>query len=87
MDFLIEGVNFLNKGAELMLYAIQEQVQEWDSENTTSLNIKVGNFQQRNQANVNHLLWLNSRKVPVAASTFNQLATMSFPDIFRSYSS
>ncbi len=56
MIFAIYGVNFQNKGAELMLYATQEKIKEWDKTNSVACHLLIGNFEQRNSKDISHLM-------------------------------
>lgn len=62
MNFTICGVNSNNKGAELMLYSVKQQIQNWDRNNTISTDIRLGNFQQRKQVGINYLPTRKSRR-------------------------
>ena len=62
MDFYIYGTNFFNKGAELMTHAVKQQVQEWDQNNTVSADLRNGTFEQRRQAGINHLAYVQKQK-------------------------
>ena len=67
-NFTITGVNFINKGAELMALAAQQEVFKWDPKNTISLPLHNGNFRQREEAGFRNLLWRPSKKMPFLSS-------------------
>ncbi len=71
MKVLITGVNYRNKGAELMLHGVNQQVSKWSANNYCYLPFREGTFAQRNQSDVGHLLWLESRKLPWATNVFS----------------
>ncbi|NJO63759.1 MAG: polysaccharide pyruvyl transferase family protein [Richelia sp. RM2_1_2] len=85
MNFLVEGVNFTNKGAELMLHAVKQQIHGWDDENTISLHLRIGNFKQRTDVEVSHLLWLRFGKIPFATPSFNIIANLTPKNIRERY--
>ncbi|MFG6095988.1 polysaccharide pyruvyl transferase family protein [Leptothoe sp. ISB3NOV94-8A] len=71
MNYLVEGANFHNKGAELMLLAIQQELSEWHRDNTVSMELRVGSVQQRNNAHVKHLIQYESAKFPWVEPSLN----------------
>ncbi|MEA5448617.1 polysaccharide pyruvyl transferase family protein [Leptolyngbya sp. CCNP1308] len=66
----IRGVQFENKGAELMLYAVVQQLKEWDEKNVVAMRAKVGSYSQRAQAGVSQLLW-SDKTFPIIGSSPN----------------
>ena len=60
----VRGVNFINKGAELMLSAVQQQMKILSPGIVVCVDLMCGSFQQRTQAGLYHLAWLYSRKLP-----------------------
>lgn len=58
----VKGVNFLNKGAELMLRSIAHELTQWDESNIIAVDLRTGSFSQRKQAEIHHLSWLESIK-------------------------
>jgi polysaccharide pyruvyl transferase WcaK-like protein len=73
MKFAINGVDFQNKGGELMMHAVKQQVQEWDSQNTLSAHLKVGSYAQRQAIGVKHLTYRSSRQMPFTADLVSAL--------------
>lgn len=71
MVFEIQGVNFVNKGAELMLYAILEHLKKEYSSFTAVSTLRIGNFNQRNRVGLAHLAWLDSKKAPMLGNFLN----------------
>lgn len=67
---MVHGVNFTNKGAELMLCAIQQKLAEWDRKNTLSADTRTGTFQQRQAAGMKHLALREPCKIPYSAQVF-----------------
>jgi polysaccharide pyruvyl transferase WcaK-like protein len=56
----LRGVNFNNKGAELMLHAVVQQVSSWNSDNIVALRPTPNtSFRQRAEAGVYQLAWIN----------------------------
>ena len=84
MDVFAYGVNFKNKGAELMMYSIRDRLKQWDTANKIAVDIGVGTFEQRNEAEVHHYLWKRFRKIPYGVDAFNIVAK-SIPAFLRDH--
>lgn len=61
MKFSIYGINFYNKGAELMMHAAMQQVKEWDNNNIIAAQLNIGDFDKRKKTGLNHLAWGSTR--------------------------
>lgn len=82
MNFTISGVDFNNKGGELMLYAVKQQLQQWDKSNTLTGYLTMGTYEQRKQAGIHHLAYTRSSKVPFAGQMIS-LSSHLIPKVIR----
>ena len=57
----MRGVGFVNKGAELMMHAIAQQILSWQEDDILVANLRVGSFRKRAEVGINHLGWVDSR--------------------------
>lgn len=60
----VHGVNFVNKGDELMLYAVIQKFSDSFKDCDLAVGLRVGNFKQRARLGLRHKLWFDSKKVP-----------------------
>ncbi|EKV00159.1 hypothetical protein Lepto7375DRAFT_2257 [Leptolyngbya sp. PCC 7375] len=82
INYVVEGVGFHNKGAQLMLLAIQQELATWNNNNSVSLDFRVGDIQQRNHNHVKHLLRFESDKLPWLDLTLNTVFSTA-PNFIR----
>jgi colanic acid/amylovoran biosynthesis protein len=60
----IQGVNFINKGAELMMHAVLQYLNEHGILVASPLG--MGGYHQRANAGLHHLLWIETGRIPLA---------------------
>ncbi|BDA72019.1 hypothetical protein RIVM261_005180 [Rivularia sp. IAM M-261] len=71
----IRGVQFENKGAELMLHAVVQKMSEWNEKNIVAIRPKVGSFRQRSPLGLYQLLW-SDKKFPLIGSSLNSFLNL-----------
>lgn len=72
----IRGVNFNNKGAELMLHAVVQKLQEWDKENIVAIRPKIGKYSQRSKVGLYQLLYTD-KKIPFINSIIDSIVNIA----------
>lgn len=70
----VTGAAFENKGAQLMLVAVREQVGQWESVDGLALNFRVGSRAQRGSVGYRSILHLESDRRPWANTAVSQSA-------------
>jgi colanic acid/amylovoran biosynthesis protein len=85
MNFSISGVDFNNKGGELMLYAVKQQLDHWDKSNTLSGYLTLGTYEQREQAGIYHLAYTRSNKIPLAGQIISLSAHLIPQSLRQNY--
>ncbi|MBD2205070.1 polysaccharide pyruvyl transferase family protein [Calothrix sp. FACHB-1219] len=71
----IRGVEFDNKGAELMLHAVVQKMSEWNDKNIVAIRPKIGSFRQRSPLGLYQLIW-SDKKFPLFGSSLNSLLNL-----------
>ncbi|MEO1376788.1 MAG: polysaccharide pyruvyl transferase family protein [Cyanobacteria bacterium J06635_10] len=79
MNILIHGAHFKNKGAELMLLAIKQQLQTWPECQSVAGCLRTGTYQQRKQVGISHLTWRGAFRPP-----YNRIPYSIYPEYFIS---
>lgn len=82
MIFAIYGVNFENKGAELMLRGIHDKIHEWSPANIVACHLLTGNFQQRNKLGIYHLTERQISRLPILEKYIDPVAHL-IPSFLR----
>ncbi|MEA5506347.1 polysaccharide pyruvyl transferase family protein [Halotia wernerae UHCC 0503] len=78
----IRGINFNNKGAELMLYAVIQKLSDWDEGNIVAIRPKIGTYKQRSQLGLYQLI-TSDRKIPFLNSAINAIISNIIPQKLR----
>ena len=75
MFYEVQGVEFVNKGAELMLHAIVQHLERSDSKAIVAANLerRYRNQEGRSKANLEYLTWIDNR-LPNSGPIVNGLA-------------
>lgn len=77
MFYEVQGVEFVNKGAELMLYAIAQHLREYDPEAivAASLDRRYRDKEGRKKAGLEYVTWIDNR-LPNAGVMINSFASL-----------
>jgi polysaccharide pyruvyl transferase WcaK-like protein len=65
MNVLLTGTSFANKGAELMMHAVLEQLRSWPEVESVAMPLEAGSFHQRASSGVRHLIGRKVDRLPV----------------------
>lgn len=84
MIFEIRGVDFVNKGAELMLHAVVQQVSSWHEDNIVAIRPKIGSFRQRAELGLYQLVW-SDKKIPFAGPIIHTIANLTPQKLRNTY--
>ncbi|WGV27605.1 polysaccharide pyruvyl transferase family protein [Halotia branconii] len=68
----IRGINFKNKGAELMLHAVIQKLSDWNEENIVAIRPKTGTYKQRSQLGLYQLI-TSDKNIPFLNSAINTI--------------
>lgn len=80
----IRGVDFVNKGAELMLHAVVQQVSSWHEDNIVAIRPKIGSFRERAELGLYQLVW-SDKKIPFAGPIIHTIANLTPQKLRHTY--
>ncbi|NER04615.1 MAG: polysaccharide pyruvyl transferase family protein [Okeania sp. SIO3C4] len=75
MIFEILGVDFINKGGELMTHAAVQHFSCSEKDNIVAAHLRMGTFEQRGKTGLYHLTWAYIEKFPQAGPLINSLSS------------
>jgi|GEM_PF-4639858 len=77
MFYEVQGVEFVNKGAELMLYAMVQHLQEKDPQAIVAANLerRYRNQERRRKVGLQYVTWVDNR-LPNSGVIVNGLASL-----------
>lgn len=72
----LRGVNFSNKGSELMIHAVVQRMSDVYTDAIVAADVRTGNFHQRSEAGLHHLAAVYSGRYPIARPIVGSLASL-----------
>ncbi|MDJ1181415.1 polysaccharide pyruvyl transferase family protein [Roseofilum sp. BLCC_M91] len=76
MIFEIQGVDFINKGGELMTHAVVQHFADLEPGSRVAAHLRMGTFDQREKTGLYHLSWAYTEKAPQLGHLINACATL-----------
>ena len=73
MNVLLTGTNFANKGAELMMHAVLDELRRWPEVESVAMPLEAGSFHQRASSGVRHLIGRKVDRLPVIEPMIERL--------------
>ena len=64
MNVLLTGTNFLNKGAELMMDAVLDELHSWPEVEAVAMPLEAGSFAERSASGAHHLIGRKVDRLP-----------------------
>ena len=67
----IQGVDFINKGGELMMNAVVQHISSLPGKNIVAAHLRMGSFKDREKTGLHHLSWAYYEKFPAVGAYIN----------------